>query len=35
MAEDPLKLKEWGNHYSLHVSELGLSCLSLSKNLVK
>lgn len=35
MAEDPLKLKEWGSHFSLLVSELGLGCLSWSKNLIK
>ena len=35
MAEDPQKLKEWGSQYSLQVSQLGLGCLSWSKNLIK
>jgi hypothetical protein len=34
-APDFLKLKEWGFQYSLQVNELGLSCLSWSKNLTK
>lgn len=34
-ANDPLKLKEWSFQYNLQINELGLSCLSWSKNLVK
>lgn len=35
MAPDPLKPKEWSFHCNLQVNELGLSCLSWSKNLIK
>lgn len=35
MAPDPLKPKEWSFQYNLQVNELGLSCLSWSKNLIK
>ena len=34
-APDPLKLKGWAFQYNIQVNELGLSCLSWSKNLVK
>lgn len=34
-ADDHLKLREWGSQFSLQVNELGLNCLSWSKNLVK
>lgn len=35
VADDPLKLREWGSPYSLQVNDLGLNCISWSKNLVK
>lgn len=35
MAEDPFKLHEWSSPFGLLVNELGLNCLSWSKNMVK
>lgn len=35
MAENPLKPKEWCHQYGIMVNELGLNCLSWSKNLIR
>ena len=35
MAENPLKLKQWGSNYMIHVNPFGIGCLSWSKNLIK
>ena len=35
IAEDPLKLREWGSAYSIDVNSMGLNCISWSKNQMK